>query len=149
MAGSMLDLSIRIYLAMPGKDPVPLPPPTATPDTKQPFSPSNNVGIDSSILNKLHDMLGWVQLGAWTVVMVGLIGCGAMMAGRRSRVRASRRWVAWAGSSAAPWSLAARRRSSTPSISLGLHGVAHGSVGGGRREAAVPRPKILSRHVGS
>ncbi|MGA4544880.1 hypothetical protein ACPA54_33295 [Uniformispora flossi] len=86
MAATMLDLGIRIYLAMPTTQPLPAddwykdPGGDDAPDTTTPLSPSRNVSIGGDFMKKLHDMLGWVQLGAWTVVMLGLIGCGGMMA---------------------------------------------------------------------
>ncbi|MGA4543111.1 hypothetical protein ACPA54_24280 [Uniformispora flossi] len=81
MAASMLDLGIRIYLALPM---APTPKPSGGKgggsDTTTPLDPSGNVSIKGGFMQKLQDMLGWVQLGAWTVVMLGLIGCGGMMA---------------------------------------------------------------------
>lgn len=79
MAASMLDLGIRIYLALP-MAPTPKPSGGSGGKTDEPLKPSGNVSIQGGFMQKLHDMVGWVQLGAWTVVMLGLIGCGGMMA---------------------------------------------------------------------
>lgn len=78
MATSLLDVSIRLYQALPMADPTP-PKPTSQP-AKEPLDPTSNVNVNSVFGHKINDMLGWVQIGAWTLVLVSLIGCGGMMA---------------------------------------------------------------------
>lgn len=82
MAASMLDLGIRIFLALPRAG-TPKPKPSGGGggnDTTTPLSPSPSVNINGGFMTKLHDMMGVAQLGAWTVVGLSVLGCGGMMA---------------------------------------------------------------------
>lgn len=81
MAASMLDLGIRIFLALPSDDkPKPKPSGGGGSDTTTPLKPSGTVNLDGNFMTKLHDMMGVAQLAAWTVVGASVLGCGGMMA---------------------------------------------------------------------